>query len=90
MSPKVVFAKKRSEIIEEERLKREEEERLRREEEEKLFQQTEEENEKKKKNAYSRDPLPTEDDLKESVKRIFLFGNKTIDENNKVKDIAWY
>ena len=90
MSPKVVFAKKRSEILEEERLKREEEERLRREEEEKLFQQTEENNEKKKKNAYSRDPLPTEDDLKESVKRIFLFGNKTIDENNKVKDIAWY
>ena len=89
MSPKVIFARKKAEIEEEERLKKEEEERLRREEEENLFQQSQIQ-EKKKKNPYSREPLPTENDLKESIKRIFLFNNKIIDENNKVKDKAWY
>ena len=89
MSPKVVFARKKKEIEEEEKLKREEEERLRREEEEKLFQQSQNQ-EKKKKNPYSREPLPTEDDLRESVKKIFLFNNKIIDDNNKEKDKAWY
>ena len=89
MSPKVIFARKKAEIEEEERLKKEEEERLRREEEANLFQQSQMQ-EKKKKNPYSREPLPTENDLKESIKRIFLFNNKIIDENNKVKDKAWY
>ena len=89
MSPKVIFARKKAEIEEEERLKKEEEERLRREEEANLFQQSQIQ-EKKKKNPYSREPLPTENDLKESIKRIFLFNNKIIDENNKVKDKAWY
>ena len=89
MSPKVIFARKKDEIEEEERLKKEEEERLRREEEANLFQQSQIQ-EKKKKNPYSREPLPTENDLKESIKRIFLFNNKIIDENNKVKDKAWY
>ena len=89
MSPKVIFARKKAEIEEEERLKKEEEERLRREEEVNLFQQSQIQ-EKKKKNPYSREPLPTENDLKESIKRIFLFNNKIIDENNKVKDKAWY
>ena len=89
MSPKVIFARKKAEIEEEERLKKEEEERLRREEEANLFQQSQIQ-EKKKKNPYSREPLPTEDDLKESIKRIFLFNNKIIDENNKEKNKAWY
>ena len=89
MSPKVIFARKKAEIEEEERLKKEEEERLRREEEANLFQQSQIQ-EKKKKNPYSREPLPTENDLKESIKRIFLFNNKIIDENNKVKDKAGY
>ena len=89
MSPKVIFARKKAEIEEEERLKKEEEERLIREEEANLFQQSQIQ-EKKKKNPYSREPLPTENDLKESIKRIFLFNNKIIDENNKVKDKAWY
>ena len=89
MSPKVIFARKKAEIEEEERLKKEEEERLRREEEANLFQQSQIQ-EKKKKNPYSREPLPTENDLKESIKRIFLFNNKIIDENNKVKDKSWY
>ena len=90
MSPKVVFARKKKEIEEEERLRQEEEERLRREEEEKLFQSRNDDTIKKKKSAYSKEPLPTEDDLKESVKRIFLFNNKIIDENSKEKDKAWY
>ena len=90
MSPKVIFARKKSEIEEEERLKQEEEERLRREEEERLFQQSQNDNDKKRKNAYLKEPLPTEDDLKESVKRIFLYNNKIIDENNKEKEKAWY
>ena len=90
MSPKVVFARKKKEIEEEERLRQEEEERLRREEEEKLFQSRNDDSIKKKKSAYSKEPLPTEDDLKESVKRIFLFNNKIIDENSKEKDKAWY
>ena len=89
MSPKVIFARKKAEIEEEERLKKEEEERLRREEEANLFQQSQIQ-EKKKKNPYSREPLPTENDLKESIRRIFLLNNKIIDENNKVKDKAWY
>ena len=89
MSPKAIFARKKADIEEEERLKKEEEERLRREEEVNLFQQSQIQ-EKKKKNPYSREPLPTENDLKESIKRIFLFNNKIIDENNKVKDKAWY
>jgi hypothetical protein len=84
------FQEKKKEIEEEERLRQEEEERLRREEEEKLFQSKNDDSIKKKKSAYSKEPLPTEDDLKESVKRIFLFNNKIIDENSKEKDKAWY
>ena len=48
MSPKVIFARKKAEIEEEERLKKEEEERLRREEEANLFQQSQIQEKKRK------------------------------------------
>jgi hypothetical protein len=89
MSPKVVFAKKKKDLEEEEKLKEEEEERLREEEEEKLWKEQKEKEEKKKKNLYANDPPLTQEKLSESVRKIFLFNNNFLCPNKKV-NISWH
>ena len=89
MSPKVVFAKKKKDLEEEEKLKEEEEERLREEEEEKLWKEQKEKEEKKKKNPYANDPPLTQEKLSESVRKIFLFNNNFFCSNKKVNE-SWH
>ena len=90
MSPKVVFAKKKKDLEEDEKLREEEEERLRQEEEERLFKEKqEEEEEKKKRNPYANDPPLTQEKLSESVRKIFLFNNNFLCPNKKV-NISWH
>ena len=89
MSPKVVFAKKKKDLEEDEKLKEEEEEKLRKEEEEKLWKEQKEKEEKKKKNPYANDPPLTQEKLSESIRKIFLFNNNFFCPNKKVHE-SWH
>ena len=91
MSPKVVFAKKKKDLEEEERLKEIELEKEKEEEEERIWKEMKEKEEKEKKNPYLNEPKLTQEKLSESVRKIFLFNNKlNFIASNRGKEKAWF